>query len=398
MNTIKSAALLAVLLGVLYGVYVALSKPDFDRMPNSGGEPIQPIIDWGSNGALPPAPSPATYSRGANASGASYQTYQSSPAASADRPSSFVPSYEPTANQSPAAPAFATSTQNDSGLAQSTYEAPAPPTEPPSNSVGSASQPPLPQSEPVSPASAATAAAPALAAYDLKRDLAEADQLVNENKFRTALAKLTPHYSNPDLPADQRAVLLSWLDPLAGKVIYSREHLLASPHQVRKGETLYDVAYQYNVEYRLLQNINSKDVTDPGVLIPGTELKVVPGPFRADVNLSTGELTVLVGDLYAGRFPFTLGDQPPQPGEFKVIDKRSQQKSYVGFVDGRVIPANDPNNPYGGWWLSLGGEVAIHGSPAIPGDQTLGCIALSTQDAKDLYGILSITSEVKIRR
>jgi len=287
---------------------------------------------------------------------------------------------------------------NDSGLAQSAYVTPAAPAEAPSSTPDSAPPPALPESDPVSPASAAAAAAPALAAYDLKRDMAEADQLIAENKYKAALAKLTPHYASADLPADQRAVLLSWLDPLAAKVIYSREHLLAAAHQVRKGETLYDVAHLYNVEYRLLQNINSKEVSDPLILVPATELKVVPGPFRADVNLSTGELTLYVGDLYAGRFPFTLGDQPPQPGEFKVIDKRSQQKSYVGFVDGRVIPANDPSNPYGGWWLSLGGEVALHGSPAIPGDQTLGCMALSTQDAKDVYGILSIGSEVKIRR
>jgi lipoprotein-anchoring transpeptidase ErfK/SrfK len=251
---------------------------------------------------------------------------------------------------------------------------------------------------PVAPASAAAAAAaPSIATYDLRRDMAEVEQLIAGNRFKAALAKLTPHYFNPDLPADQRVVLLSWLDPLAGKVIYSREHLLASAHTVRKGETLYDVAHQYNVEYRLLQNINSREVSDPLILVPATELKVVPGPFHADVNLSTGELTLVVGELYAGRFPFTLGDQPPQPGEYKIIDKRSQQKTYVGF-DGRMIPGNDPNNPYGGWWLSLGGEVAIHGSPSIPSDKTLGCISLSPQEAQDVYGILSIGSEVKIRR
>ena len=33
-----------------------------------------------------------------------------------------------------------------------------------------------------------------------------------------------------------------------------------------------------------------------------------------------------------------------------------------------------------------------------PGDKTLGCISLSPQDAQDVYGILSIGSEVKIRR
>jgi lipoprotein-anchoring transpeptidase ErfK/SrfK len=69
----------------------------------------------------------------------------------------------------------------------------------------------------------------------------------------------------------------------------------------------------------------------------------------------------------------------------------------VGF-DGRMIAGNDPNNPYGGWWISLGGEVSLHGSPATPSEKTAGCIALSPQDAKDVYGILSIGSEVKIRR
>jgi lipoprotein-anchoring transpeptidase ErfK/SrfK len=46
----------------------------------------------------------------------------------------------------------------------------------------------------------------------------------------------------------------------------------------------------------------------------------------------------------------------------------------------------------------LGGEVAIHGSPTTPGNKTLGCISLSPNDAKDVYGIVSIGSDVKIHR
>jgi lipoprotein-anchoring transpeptidase ErfK/SrfK len=44
--------------------------------------------------------------------------------------------------------------------------------------------------------------------------------------------------------------------------------------------------------------------------------------------------------------------------------------------------------------------VAIHGSPltATPSGKTLGCISLSPQDAEDVYGILSVGSEVKIHR
>ncbi|HEY2412578.1 MAG TPA: L,D-transpeptidase family protein [Pirellulaceae bacterium] len=386
MNTIKSAALLVVLVGVLYGVYVALSKPDVvDHAHPAGGDSGPPLIEWNSPGAMPSAPSSASYTAPASDDRWSQQP-------NSQHGGSSAPSLEPNPMPPPssvAAPGFASNT-NSSGLAQSAYEAPAAST----SATPSASQATATDMTPASPASAA---APSIAAYDLRRDMAEVEQLIGANRFKSALAKLTPHYFNPDLSADQRSVLISWLDPLAAKVIYSREHLLASAHTVRKGETLFDIAHQYNVEYRLLQNINSREVSDPLILVPATELKVVPGPFHADVNLTSGELTLVVGDLYAGRFPFTVGDQPPQPGEYKIIDKRSQQKTYLGF-DGRMIPANDPNNPYGGWWISLGGEVAIHGSPAIPGDKTLGCISLSPQDAQDVYGILSISSEVKIRR
>ena len=49
-------------------------------------------------------------------------------------------------------------------------------------------------------------------------------------------------------------------------------------------------------------------------------------------------------------------------------------------------------------WMSLGGELSIHGSPLVPTNQTLGCISLSPQDARDVYGILTVRSEVTIRR
>jgi hypothetical protein len=397
-NTLKSAALLVVLLGVLYGVYVALNKPDPpEHAGNAPGEGGSPLIEYnrdsanGSSGSASPAgydDSNAASSSNRSVRGGAYPSQLDSGA------------MPPPTAVSASAPPLTTS----GGLARSTYESPAESPASPSatsastvSTAGAAPQLELTPAAPASAQAAADAASPALAAYALRRDLADAEQLVAEGKYRAALAKLSPHYSHTELPADQRAVLYSWLDALAGKVIYSREHLLAAAHQVRKGETLYDVAHQYNVEYRLLQNINSRDVSDPLILVPATELKVVPGPFRADVNLTTGELTLLVNELYAGRFPFTVGDQPPQPGEYRIVDKRSQQKTYVGF-DGRMIPANDPANPYGGWWISLGGEVAIHGSPTTPGNKTLGCISLSPNDAKDVYGIVSIGSDVKIHR
>jgi lipoprotein-anchoring transpeptidase ErfK/SrfK len=392
-NTLKSAAVIVVLLAVLYGVFVALNKPLLPLDPAATvGENPPMLIEYGPSAASVsalPATAPLVRGHDENPAAAPRSVrggdyYPNLDTGSLPPPPTTIPSTV-APPQSPAAAAVG-------GLQRSAYESPV--TSPAANESSSAGS----ASASVSPAAESTAksAAPALAAYALRHDLTEAEQLVAAGRFRAALVKLSPHQANADLPSDERANLLTWLDALAAKVIYSRDHLVAPAHQVRKGETLYDIAHQHNVEPLLLQNIN-REVTDPLVLVPGTELKVVPGPFRADVNLTTGQITVLAGELYAGRFPFALGDQPPQPGEYKVVDKRAQQKTFVGF-DGRVIAANDPANPYGGWWISLGGEVALHGSPLVPTNQTLGCISLSPQDAQDLYSILTLGCEVKIRR
>lgn len=389
MHTIKSACLIVVLLGVLYGVYVALNKPDLGSQPvPSTTDEAPPLnIEYNSSSA-PVSAAPAPLAAGSDPAASPLPTPERN-----IRGGAFQPSPDGVSPASHTVPATdAARPYNDSQRAA--YEA--------APALAASESPAVPAAETGSPAATVPASSlspaapqPALAAYDLRRDLAAAEQHVSSGKFKSALATLSQHCTNSNLPSDERAVLFSWLDALAAKVIYSPEHLLAPPHQVRQGEDLYKIAQQYNVEYRLLQSINHREVRDPQVLVPSTELKVVPGPFRAEVSLTTGEIMVFLNDCYAGRFPFVLGDQPPRPGDYHVIDKRSQQKTYVGF-DNRVIPANDPGNPYGGWWISLGGEVAIHGSALTPGAKTLGCISLSPRDAQDVYGILSVGSEVRI--
>jgi L,D-transpeptidase catalytic domain/LysM domain len=383
-NTLKSAALIIVLLVVLFGVYVALNKPEFPPGAGHGDSDIGPLLiepgpaDPAAARALHPAPalmpgrgeaSPADAGSAGSGRGGTYQPNIGA--------SSLPPPPQGNASDPPADPAAS----HSGGVRRGSYETPAT-GDRAENSVANAS---------------ASGSSASLTTWSLNRDWQEAQQLVADGKFRAALAKLSPYYSNTDLTTEQRTHLVGWLDALAAKVIYSREHLLAAPYQVRKNETLFDIAEQFKVPWRLLKSINGDSVTDPMVLVPATELKIVPGPFRADVNLAGNELTLFLGELYAGRFPLTVGDQPPAAGEYKVLDKRCPDKTYYS-LDGHMIPANDPSNPYGGVWIGLGGEISIHGSPATPAAQTLGCISLSPQDAHDVYGILSINSEVKIRR
>ena len=369
MNTLKSAALVIVLAGVLYGVYVTLHQPPAPPPPGMTQEEVDAM-------GPPEVEVAATGSEDRLASSGAGFGIEKSPSAL----DSAFPGSDSKADGGGSAYAL-------------------PETLPPGPSAGlnSTAHADSAKSEGPSGGTASRAGgAGNLTEVNFKRDWLNATYMVEEGKFRDALATLTPYYRSPDLSDQTQAQLIEWLDALAAKVIYSKEHLLAREHVVQsEHELLSHIAQKHGVTAQLLASINADEINNPEILLPTTRLKVVPGPFRADVDLARSEITVFLGNLYAGRFPFALGDEPPEPGEYQVRQKR-QDRTYYGD---RVIAAGDPANPYGQWWLDLGGSACIHGSPAVsmPG-QTRGCISLSPQDAQDMAAILTIGSKVVVRR
>ena len=250
-------------------------------------------------------------------------------------------------------------------------------------------------------ASTASAAGPEGVRFDpkeamIERGWNEARAEVEAGKPRQALFILSRLYADPRLTAVDRRRLQDALDPLAAQVIYSQQHMLEQPFLVRRGDTLPAIAEQYRVPWQLLANING--VRDPEFLVPGTKLKVVRGPFRADVNLADQELTLHLNQLYAGRFPIAVGQDPsPTVGEFEIKAKSDGREFATG--DGQVIPAGHPANPYGTMFMDIGRNLALHGSAtAEDAAPNAGCISLSPRDALDVAGILSVGSTVTIRR
>ncbi|MDP6443546.1 MAG: LysM peptidoglycan-binding domain-containing protein [Pirellulaceae bacterium] len=223
---------------------------------------------------------------------------------------------------------------------------------------------------------------------------ARANALLQQGKFHDALLELSRVFGKQTLTPAEEKELYTMLDPLAAKVVYSREHYLTGPHMVAPGDTLDTIAQRYNVPARLLKKING--VERGNLLLQQEPLKVIEGPLRAEVDLTREWIVVYVNSLYAGRFMISVGADPsPQPGEYTVKAKEPGKAYYSR--DGRNLSIGDPSNPYGNWWIDLGGEMCIHGSGSAP-SQGLGCISLSPVDAGDIYDILSIGSKVTIRR
>ncbi|MEO8494823.1 MAG: L,D-transpeptidase family protein [Planctomycetota bacterium] len=460
MDTLKTAVVVVLLLAVLYGVYVVLNKPEQysqDLAWETGAaDPALQIElgvpepgESGSGSATPPLaaqqPGYLTEAKGAIENHLS-DSYMQGGHALGDRPSLPIP--EPTtpaapaiaapnlidAPMSPTTNSFAAPTLGSSSSAGGSTGATASPSPPatandlrdPANGSNSIESPtnrsgesnrysdysPLRDPATTEVASQSAAPAPASAEQANVNDLVASEAAVPDgSSFRSvlesvhtkiaaeawkdALIKLSSYYSDPSLSAAEVTQLVDLLDPLAGKVIYSTEHLIEPAYQSQPGDTLMNVADRYQVPWQLLANVNG--IENPDALLTSRELKVVRGPFRAEVSLSKNELTLFVDKLYAGRFAISVGNAPsPLPGQYQINDKQPGRTYYAG--NGQTIPIDDPNNPYGRVWLDLGNNLCIHGSSPNGASPGQGCIALTARDAGDVYGILSKGSSIVISR
>ncbi len=392
MNTVKTAVVVIILIGVLYGVYRVLNMPEDGEVPAELASLSQMAADI--NIGVPSAPPIDGAMTDPAAAGLEFPQ----PTA-IDFPQEFEGLVRPPV-QSEANLAAGSSTKQGvpsphsghdfGGAFQGQPTASDPPTT--RNEVPFSSPPP-------------TGFAPAgnnaqdlgpgqdIARAGLEKAFDDARQLIDDGRLSDALAELSLYYGQPDLSPDEQQRLQSWLDPLAGKVIYSSEHRIETSYIVSPGDKLEELAQEYQVPAQLLFNINREVISDSRLLVPRTELKVLRGPFQAFVDLDASRLTLFLGRLYAGQFQINVGDEPrPRSGKYVVKDKQPGRDFYPR--NGQAIPAGNPDNPYGRFWIDLGGEVCIHAA----GGSVNGCIGLSPQDAGDVYGILSRGSRVEIRR
>ncbi|TWU60525.1 L,D-transpeptidase catalytic domain [Rubripirellula tenax] len=432
MQTLKTAAIVVLLMTVIYGAYVSLTTPP-EPLP-AGVEDMLVISDDGSlmlDSALPPSLGELEINAGSleglpeiiqpTDSVASNLLAPSSlpnSAPSFANPSTTNQSMELPSNRTPAAPAsFSISDSIDDSAMNSIPDMGSnSPNYPNTNREFVVPDPVASQSKfdpsagtrfassesanvPVAQVSAirdAVAGAVSLGSSSsgLVNAIKIADRQYSNDQLKDALATLSIFYTAPNLSGEERSELVQRLDWLAKEVIYSKRHLLESAHRVGQSETLIEIAQRYEVPWQLLANINQ--IEDPVTVLPGTELKVVRGPFRAEIDLASRELTLFLGDLYAGHFPVAVGNDPsPKPGTFTVQDKQTTRTFYDAA--GSPIPPGSEENPYGNAWIDLGGQLCIHGSPSPRQPTEKGCISVADDDADDLYGIISQGSSVVIR-
>ena len=200
------------------------------------------------------------------------------------------------------------------------------------------------------------------------------------------------------------------LSRINDSVVFSTTKYLNDPCQaqyvVKSGDSMQKIAAQYAITWQLLGKLNG--ISDPRKLKAGKTLKVIKGPFHAQVNKTAFTLDLYLdkpgdaGAIFVKRFRVGLGENDSTPTGLWAIDTKLEKPRYYNSRDTgpRTVESGDPANPLGTRWLALSGKegqavgkesYGIHGTidPASIGQKkSMGCIRMLNEDVEQVYDIL----------
>ena len=394
MDSLKTIFIIAILAAIACGVYVKINK---DRQVTLSPEAADgwpsgpPVVQLGAQSEAPP------FSFGAPGQGTMPGP---PPAMSIPSVGAPAPVAGPYANNHPGIedPAGARPFQRTEGASMTAnHELPSP-----IDRIGSMANPGQGSAAPDMSASARLSPGIGRPNPDQVRPpfaefIAAAKERLDRGDFVETYEALSARLGEPSLTADEAQQLAELLDRVAGTVVYSTAHFLEPAYRVRPGDTIDKIAEAYKVTPQLLAKING--IRDPLSLVPGEELKVIPGPFDATIDLDKFELTLSLQGRYAGRFLIGTGNDHPQLEGSYTVRQKMLDPTYYGREG--TIESDHPDNPLGKRWIELDDRIGIHGTndPRNVGTVTgRGTICLGDRDIDDVFDILTLGSRVVIRR
>jgi L,D-transpeptidase ErfK/SrfK len=182
-------------------------------------------------------------------------------------------------------------------------------------------------------------------------------------------------------------------------------------HVVKKGETLLDVARDYNLGFNEICDLYP--YIDPWIPPEGMELViptqwVLPDGAADGIVINAAEMRLfMTGPKREIRtFPVALGvpEWPTPLGRYRIGNKVREPvwqipPSLRSKYGNRTVPPG-PDNPLGDYWLGLEGtHYGLHGTDfvwSIGRLVTRGCIRLYPEDIRALYHMVSTGAQVSV--
>ncbi len=181
----------------------------------------------------------------------------------------------------------------------------------------------------------------------------------------------------------------------------------AESYTFQRGDYLVRIAPRYDVYASFLQRINR--VADPSRINAGASLKMIRGPFHAQVDKSDYRLDLYLGGppgsasaVYVRSFAVGLGenDSTPNGGWIVRENSRTHNPSWRNPRTGEFFKPDDPLNPIGDYWIGMRGTdpdtsaiegIGLHGTiepESIGRQMSMGCIRLLDDDIALLFDCL----------
>jgi LysM repeat protein len=235
-------------------------------------------------------------------------------------------------------------------------------------------------------------------------DIESGRKLVEGGKFLEARQRLAPLLQKKlsEAEADEARVLL---ERVADETLFAKKPVADDPlvevYTVESGDKLITLGRDYDVPHESIQIVNN--MANPNALRIGQKIKIPRGVFHAKVYKSKFRLDLYLNDIYIRSYPVGLGAQNGTPeGAWKVKNRLKDPVWYPpeSASDKKVIPAHDPNNPLGDYWVGLEGVegaatgkegFGIHGTiepDSIGKSVSLGCIRMHNDDVAVVYGLM----------
>ena len=195
------------------------------------------------------------------------------------------------------------------------------------------------------------------------------------------------------------------------RLVFSNETFDGDPYSfryvVQSGDSLGKIVQRLGlqVDWRFIQRING--LAHPDMIRTGQSLKVVTGPFHADVDRHTHRMALYIGEgtqrTFVREFLVGLGEYDSTPaGLFQVRHaSKMVNPAWTNPRTHEVYAANDPENPLGEFWMGLKGiqehnlqerSFGLHGTiepNSIGRNNSMGCIRLADGDIDLVYEVLT---------
>ncbi|MEE2819139.1 MAG: L,D-transpeptidase family protein [Planctomycetota bacterium] len=248
-------------------------------------------------------------------------------------------------------------------------------------------------------------------ATTVSANLEEGLNLIDQDHVVDARRALSNALQSGKLSESEISQARGVLTDLNDRMVFSPEIMAGDPYSVeyivQGGDTLSGIVKKMGVQvdWRFIQRINN--IKSASGIRPGQNLKLVTGPFHAEVDKKSYRIDLYLGEganqVFVRSYRVGLGEYNSTPiGSFKV--RRNSKLINPTWVNPRTrafFAADDPANPIGERWIGLEGieertaelsGLGIHGTiePSTIGqDASMGCVRMHSDDVAEIYEVLA---------